>query len=163
LDKTDIINILKLTSHIEGGYFRRTYESSRYMEVGQNSTRRHSMTSIYYLLTDDQPIDCFHIVKSDIICYFHLGNPLNYFLINPAGKLEKFTLGTDLLQGHTPQLLIKGGYWKAAKLTAGEFGLVSEAVSPGFDYSDMELGAPEKLRSLFPHLWEDIKPYCRFE
>jgi predicted cupin superfamily sugar epimerase len=31
-----------------------------------------------------------------------------------------------------------------------EYGLISEAVSPGFDFADMEMGNRQKLREQFP-------------
>lgn len=163
MNKNDIIALLKLTKHIEGGYFGETYQSPHFMPINGNFLSRHSMTSMYYLLTDDEPICHFHVEKSDIICYFHGGSPITYLLINPAGKLEKFVLGLDLTKGHLPQLLIKGGYWKASILTDGEFGLLSEAVSPGFNYDDLEIGNKQTLQLLFPDLWDEICPYIKHE
>lgn len=148
-----LIEKLALKEHIEGGYFVRTYQSSI------QSGARSLMTSIFYMLTSDKPIGHFHKNKSDIMHYFHLGSPIVYFIISPEGQLEKFTLGPDLSQGHLLQLLVKGGYWKASMLTEGEFGLLSEAVAPGFDYDDMTIGKPDVLQKLFPHLWDQVSPY----
>lgn len=63
------------------------------------------MTSIYYLLTDDRPIDLFHINKSDIMHYLHAGSPILYLVLDPNGTLQKFKLGMDLAKGETPQIL----------------------------------------------------------
>jgi len=150
-----LIDQLDLKEHIEGGYFARTYQSS--MQSGE----RPSMTSIFYMLTNDRPVGHFHKNKSDIMHYFHLGSPIVYLTISPEGQLEKFTLGPDMLQGHSLQLLVKGGYWKASILESGEFGLLSEAVTPGFDYKDMTIALPEMLQTQFPHLWDQVSPYCK--
>jgi len=40
--------------------------------------------------------------------------------------------------------------------------LVSEAVSPGFEYEDMELAKGKVIRRLFPHLWDDIAKYVKY-
>jgi len=39
--------------------------------------------------------------------------------------------------------------------------LISEAVSPGFDYDDMELAEQGIIKSQFPDLWEQISKYVR--
>lgn len=153
MNKTMLIKQLNLVEHIEGGYFSRTYQSPI------QANERALMSSIYYLLTDDRPIGHFHKNKSDIMHYFHLGSPLTYLTISPAGELDSFTLGPDIEKGHLLQKVVKGGYWKASVLKEGEFGLLSEAVSPGFDYQDMTLGDPQQLKGAYPDLWDQIKPY----
>lgn len=151
--KQTLIEKLNLKEHIEGGYFVRTYQSPI-----QNGMRP-LMTSIFYMLTSDRPIGYFHMNKSDIMHYFHLGSPLDYLVISPEGQLEKFTLGPDISQGHLLQLLVKGGHWKASRLKEGEFGLLSEAVAPGFDYSDMTIAKPDEFQMQFPHLWDQVAHY----
>jgi predicted cupin superfamily sugar epimerase len=155
MNKHDLIHHLSLQMHPEGGYYAVIIESDR---VGK---QRSAMTSIYYLLTDDSPIDYFHINKSDILHYFHFGSPVTYLLIHPNGTLQKCKLGLNLTKGEMPQLLVPGGYWKAAVLEEGEFGLLGEAVAPGFDFRDMELAHPENFRQQFPDLWDQVAPYVR--
>ncbi len=159
MKKKQLIDTLGLIPHREGGYFSETYRSAVIIQTDRNPRERFLLTSIYYLLTDDRPIGYFHVNKSDIIHYFHSGSPLTYFIISPDGVLEKFTLGNDVAKGHQFQLIVKGGYWKATVLEKGEFGLLGEAVAPGFDYADMRIGTPEVLKSLFPKLWPDISAY----
>ena len=156
MNKTDIIKTLGLTEHREGGYFSRTYCSPLSIETDRTPPTRWLMTSIYYLLTDDRPIGHFHRNKSDILHYFHLGSPITYLIIHPAGELEKVVMGSDLLDGHRPQLLVKSGCWKASILESGDYGLISEAVAPGFEYEDSEIADSETLKSTFPHLWGSI-------
>jgi predicted cupin superfamily sugar epimerase len=61
-------------------------------------------------------------------------------------------MGNDVLAGQHLQLHVPGGIWKASRLLDGAngFGLISEAVSPGFDFADMEMGSREKLTTAFP-------------
>lgn len=153
--KHTLIKQLNLLPHIEGGYFVRTYQS----DFQKNS--RAFMSSIYYMLTDDSPIGYFHMNKSDIMHYFHMGSPITYFTISPTGKLETFTLGHDISAGHVLQKLVKGNYWKASVLKSGEFGLLSEAVSPGFEYSDMRIADPEELKLQFPNIFGEIASYIK--
>lgn len=155
MNKTLLIQHLQLEPHIEGGYFARTFQSPH--QVNAHAL----MSSIYYMLTQDRPIGHFHKNQSDIMHYFHLGSPITYLTISPTGVFETFVLGPDITQGHMLQKLVKGGYWKASVLNSGEFGLLSEAVCPGFQYEDMILGTADMMRSQFPNLWDKIAPYVK--
>ena len=51
---------LQLDGHMEGGFFRRTYESD-YRLLTPGGDERLSMTSIFYLLAAQSPIGHFHL------------------------------------------------------------------------------------------------------
>ena len=61
-------------------------------------------------------------------------------------------MGSDIIAGQCLQLHVPGGIWKASQLTNGlaGYGLISEAVTPGFDFADMELGNQQQLTEQFP-------------
>ncbi|GEM_PF-184183 len=147
-----LIEALELEGHIEGGFSRRTYEATEQARIATPNGDRFRMTSIYYLLTADGPIGHFHRNTSDIVHYFHLGDPIEYFLIHPDGTLETVVMGPDPTRGQRLQLTVPGGIWKASKVSGGShgYGLISEAVSPGFDYADMTLGMTSQLLEEFP-------------
>ncbi|XP_077977704.1 uncharacterized protein LOC144433270 [Glandiceps talaboti] len=169
----ELIKTLQLVPHIEGGYFRETYRSGATpMASGgltdpsgtlirtknDPSDERNILTSIYYLLTRKQPKNCWHRDQSDLIRYFHGGDSLNLYMIDPQGTLSAFTLGLNTLKGEIPQIIVPSGYWEASELKQGQHGwaLQGEAVAPGFDYRGMEVGT-EKLVEEFPHLKEIIR------
>lgn len=56
---------------------------------------------------------------------------------------------------------VLGGVWKAMHLPVGEFALTSEAVAPGFEYDDMQLGECEWLQDAFPQHRELIAKYSK--
>ena len=114
------------------------------------------MTSIYYLLTDDSPVDHFHTKHSDGIQFHHFGAPLTYHMIHPDGRYEAVVLGPDLAAGQVPSLAVAGGVWKAAELPAGAYGLVSEVVAPGWEMEDMILVTRAELLARFPEHAEVI-------
>lgn len=149
----ELIQTLGLEGHVEGGYYRRTYEASNQARISTDDGDRFRMTSIFYLLTAGGPVGHFHRNRSDIVHYFHLGDPIEYVLIHPDGELQTVTMGPDPRKGHHLQLTVAGGVWKASRLN-GEgkqgYGLISEAVSPGFDYRDMTLGITSQLLMDFP-------------
>lgn len=161
LDRKAIIQKLQLEPHVEGGYFRRTFASGHWLKVEPDAGKRTAMSSIYYLLTADSPVGHWHLNRSDIVHFYHLGSPVHYSMIYPDGSLETAILGPDLVGGQQLQLLVEGGVWKASHLPSGDYGLVSEAVSPGFDYTDMTLGERDYLTSEYPHHRRLIEAYTR--
>ena len=82
-----------------------------------------------------------------------------------SGKLTRQTvvMGDDLLAGEKLQLTVPGGVWKASRMGGGRHGytLISEAVSPGFDYADMTLGNRSALQAQFPAHRELINELAR--
>lgn len=161
MNKQELIKQLSLVEHIEGGYFSETYRSSLNIPTARTGSDRSILTSIYYLLTDDRPIDYFHRNQSDILHYFQAGSAITYLILSPSGELKKTKLGLNFSQGEVAQLLVPGGYWKAAVLEAGEFGLLGESVAPGFDYRDMEIATVEYFQTSFPDLWLELAPYVK--
>ena len=160
VNKQTIIKNLDLEPHpSEGGYFKRTYSSE--LDLTCTAGTRKTLSSIYYMLTDDSPIGYLHKNKSDIIHYFHSGSPIAYFIIHPDGKFKRQILGNEVSQGQTPQLIVKGGCWKASELLEGEYGLLSEAVSPSFEYEDMELATIDIIQRQFPELPKSIINYIK--
>ena len=156
----EVVEALGLEGHVEGGYFARTYESDK--NVSTPSGDRFLMTSIYYLLTKESGIGHFHLNQSDIMHYFHKGNPIAYTLIHPDGSLEVLIMGSDILKGEKLQMMVRGGVWKTSRLLTGDddYGLISEAVAPGFEYSDMTLARADALVDLFPQHSSVIRAFC---
>ena len=148
----ELVDYLNLEGHVEGGFYRRTYAAD-YRLLTPEGDQRSSMTAIFYLLAAESPVGHFHLNKSDIVHYFHLGDPITYYLLQANGELETVVMGHDLSQGQVLQLTVPGGVWKASQIPAdGQhgFGLISEAVSPGFEYADMTLGYQQQMLAEFP-------------
>ena len=161
INKQNLIRQLGLTEHTEGGYFVESYRSEIKIPTKRAGGDRTLLTSIYYLLTDDRPIDHLHRNQSDIMHYFQAGSAITYLLVTPDGKLERVKLGLDFARGEVGQLLVPGGYWKAAVLESGEFGLIGESVAPGFDYRDMEIARADDFKLDFSHLWPELSDYIK--
>lgn len=153
------IQSLGLEPHDEGGYFRQLYQSDWTLPTEREGGQRFGLNTIYYLLTATSRIGHLHRNQSDIVHFFHAGNPLTYFLLSPEGELSTVTMGANPSQEELFQLTVPGGYWKASFLPQGDFGLISEAVCPGFDYRDRTLATPALLRQDFPQHWETLSPF----
>jgi predicted cupin superfamily sugar epimerase len=161
MDVEELVRTLQLEPHLEGGYFKRTFESSNRPKIDEGNGPRFTMTSIYYLLTDQSRVGHWHQNKSDILHFFHLGDPITYYLIHPDGTLATVTMGPNPSRGQVLQLAVKGGVWKASHLESGDYGLISEAVSPGFEYVDMRLGERSQLLQAFPAHRRIIEKFTR--
>lgn len=159
LTAATVIQYLGLEPHLEGGYFRETYRSADSLSTPRAGGDRQLFTSIYYLLSPERPIDYLHRNQSPIMHYFHGGSAITYHTLSPEGQWQTTKLGCDLAAGEVPQLLVPGGYWKTAVLETGEFGLLGEAVAPGFDYRDLEVAQGEILRELYPDHWPQLRQY----
>lgn len=164
LSADELIKSLNLSGHVEGGFYRQTFKADHRPMISTENGDRVNMTSIYYLLSAKSPIGHFHMNRSDIMHYFHVGDPITYYLLNQDGTLETHILGPDPTKGHEMQMVVKGGTWKASKIsTTGEYGygLIGEAVAPGFEYQDMQLGKQAELVSTFPQYSDLIKTLTR--
>ncbi len=159
MTKDELIAHLQLEPHIEGGWFRRIHTAP--LNITTAHGERAAMSSIHYLLTDDSPIGHLHRNRADILHYWQLGSAVRYWLIDPAGAMSCVVLGPNLRAGQQLQLLVPGGCWKASELPGGEYGLVAEAVCPGFDFADHEMGECAQLTERYPHLRDTLQRLCR--
>ena len=149
----------------EGGFYYETYRSetdvpSRLLGLDGKDTR-HVSTAIYYLVTPES-FSALHRVKSDEIFHFYAGDPVEMIQIDPNGNILRITIGSDIMNGEQPQVLVPKGSWQALKLRdGGSWSLMGTTVSPGFEFEDFELGSRDELLNTFPQLREDIIRYTR--
>ncbi|MFT7404172.1 cupin domain-containing protein [Zhongshania sp.] len=148
----DLIELLSLEPHPEGGYFCRTFTS------GHLSGDRAAMSAIYYLLTKASPVGHLHSNRSDILHFWQHGSPLYYTLVAPDGSIVNVVMGPDVTAGQQLQMLVPGGYWKASELRDGEYGLISEAVCPGFDFDDHQFASAQDIQKNYPQHWTALRP-----
>jgi hypothetical protein len=149
----EIKALLKLEPHpVEGGHFRRTYTSSLSVEVqhgGQSATRAMG-TAIYYLL-EPGTFSEMHVLTSDELFHFYLGDPVEMLQLWPDGHSEVVILGPDLAAGQHVQLLVPAGVWQGTGLIGdGKVALLGCSVVPGFDFADYTRGAYAELASKWP-------------
>jgi len=156
---TEVIEKLGLAPlEPEGGFFRRTYQSERMIE-GAQSGKRHLLTTIYYLMTQDN-YSSFHRLPHVEIFHFYAGAEVQMNMISPEGSLTEVLLGNNLLLEQVPQLVVPPNYWQAARISTGakgEWALLGTTVSPGFDFADFELGNRGQLLNQFPMYSELIR------
>lgn len=169
---SSLIRALGLVEHPEGGYFRETYRSGAEPMASRGSTdaaglvidthlgQRNLLTSILWMPTAESPIGWLCRNESDHVHYYQLGAAVTYRVLHPSGRFEIVRVGPDVEAGDVLQLVVPRGAYKAAELTQGEFGLVGEAVGPGFDFRDFWWVREEQLMGSphFDELRRFIKP-----
>ena len=69
----------------------------------------------------------------------------------PDGSGREVVLGSDILGGQEPQVVVPGGVWQGSSLEPGvEFALLGATMAPGFDYADYERGCRADLVMRYP-------------
>ena len=134
LPAAEVISLLDLRPHPEGGYFRETFRDER-----TDADGRAASTAIYFLLTAARASH-WHRIDAVEIWHYYAGAPLR-LLVSDGTLTQDLRLGPDLLAGEQPQAIVAAGAWQFAG-TLGEWTLVGCTVAPGFEYEHFEL-APE--------------------
>ena len=129
----DVIRLLDLKPHPEGGYFRETFRD------GSEDGVRAKTTAIYYLLREGE-ISHWHRIDAAEIWHWYAGHPLELKIHDAKGP-RSVVLGPHLTEGQVPQAVVPQGAWQSAR-SVGAYSLVGCTVSPGFEFSGFEL-APE--------------------
>lgn len=130
MNAADVIALLDLKPHPEGGHYRETFRDPR--EVGGRSVG----TAIYFLLAAGERSH-WHRVDAAEIWHWHAGAPL-VLGVSDGKTSETLTLGPDLLAGQRPQGVVPARAWQAAR-SLGDWSLVGCTVSPGFDFAGFGL------------------------
>jgi hypothetical protein len=128
----DIVRLLDLAPHPEGGHFRQTFQ-----DRGTDGGRAAS-TAIYFLLARGERSH-WHRIDAVEVWHFYAGAPL---LLETAASdgaaVTGVTWGPDLAAGERPQAIVPPGAWQAAE-SLGAWTLVGCTVAPGFEFEHFEL------------------------
>ena len=129
LSAREVIALLGLERHPEGGWFTQTYADT------VPGGRAHS-TLIYYLLEAGEQ-SAWHRVDAAEVWHWYAGAPLR-LRVAENGPAAELTLGNDLAAGQRPQGVVPPGAWQSAR-SLGEWTLVGCTVAPGFEFEHFEL------------------------
>lgn len=154
LDAAYWIHKLALSPHPEGGYYRRIYVSPH--QIDQNGLpqgyegARPLLTAIYYLLPGTE-FSALHRLKSDELWHFYGGSSLTLHVIDDQAQYREFKLGSDPELGQVFCALTQAGWWFGASVDdPNGYSLVGCCVSPGFNFTDFELGERAELLVYYP-------------
>lgn len=130
----EIIALLGLQPHPEGGHFRETFR-----EAGEGGARGAS-TAIYFLLAAGERSH-WHRVDASETWHWYAGAPLRLGIAEEGAAPRHLILGSDLLAGERPQGIVPPFAWQAAQ-SLGAWTLVGCTVAPAFQFEGFELAPP---------------------
>ena len=156
----EVKKLLHLDPHpMEGGYFRRTFTSAANLDLPRG--RRPQSTAIYYLL-EAGSFSEMHLLDSDEMFHFYLGDPVEMLQLYPNGDSAVFCLGRDLEAGQHVQLLVPAGVWQGTRiLGSGKLALLGCTVVPGFDFADYHNASYAELAAKWLAQKERIRALTR--
>ena len=127
----EIIELLDLKPHPEGGHFRETWRDSDSREG------RSAGTAIFFLLREGE-VSHWHRVDAAEIWHWYGGAALDLRIAPADGPSSGFVLGGDLLADQRPQLVVPKDHWQSAR-SLGAWTLSGCTVAPGFEFSGFEM------------------------
>jgi predicted cupin superfamily sugar epimerase len=131
LSAAEVIRLLDLMPHPEGGHFREMFRDHRKVD-----DERAASTAIYYLLSRGERSH-WHRVNAAEVWHFYAGDSLA-LQIAAGGETIRHVLGNDLASGARPQIVVPAGAWQSAQ-SMGAWTLVGCTVAPGFEFSGFEI------------------------
>ena len=131
LSAPEVMRLLDLKPHPEGGHFRETFRDLRTVDGG-----RAVSTAAYYLLARGERSH-WHRIDASEIWHWYCGAPLALSL-RVGERVETQRLGCNIFQGERPQLIVPAGVWQSAE-PLGAWTLIGCTVAPGFEFSGFEL------------------------
>jgi uncharacterized protein len=143
----DVIRLLGLEPHPEGGHYRETFRDER-ADGG-----RAASTAIYFLLAEGEA-SRWHRVDAAEIWHWYAGAPLELAVAAPGKPAARLRLGHDFGAGERPQAAVPAAHWQSAR-SLGDWTLVGCTVAPGFEFAGLEL-APEGFEPLHSLQREDV-------
>jgi len=135
LSAAEVIRLLELKPHPEGGHYRETFRDPAGPEG------RGFSTAIYYLLDVGETSE-WHRVDAAEIWHHYAGAPLVITLSPNGHDASAHHLGKDLSAGQRPQVVVPAGHWQSAT-SLGAWTLVGCTVAPGFAFSGFEMAPPD--------------------
>jgi hypothetical protein len=127
----DVIALLGLAPHPEGGYFRETFRD------GAAPGGRAASTAIYFLLPAGV-VSRWHRVDAAEAWHWYAGAPLVLSMAASPSPPVEHRLGADLARGERPQAVVPAGAWQQAR-SLGAWTLVGCTVAPGFTFAGFEI------------------------
>jgi uncharacterized protein len=135
LAAADVIRLLDLKPHPEGGHFSETFR-----DPGKDRSGRAISTSIYFLLQAGE-VSHWHRIDAAEAWHFYCGATLEIRVSQTGAEAEVHRLGPDLLQGEHPQFVVPARCWQSAR-SLGRWTLAGCTVAPGFEFAGFELAPP---------------------
>jgi hypothetical protein len=133
MTEEDIIRLLDLKPHPEGGHFRETFRDA--------GAPRGASTAIYYLLKAGERSH-WHRVDAAEIWHWYAGEALELTLSPDGHTMHRRILGPNLTKDQRPQIVVPKDAWQSAR-PLGRYTLVGCTVAPAFTFEGFEMAPPD--------------------
>ncbi len=130
----EIVRLLDLIPHPEGGFYRETFRAAA------PDGGRGASTAIYYLLRAGD-VSAWHRTDADEVWHHYAGGALELSLSADGRERSSVRLGSDLAAGERPQAVVPAGVWQSARPLGG-WVLTGCTVAPAFDFAGFEMAPP---------------------
>jgi hypothetical protein len=135
LTAAEVIRLLGLEPHPEGGHYRETFR-----DADPRGGRARS-TAIYFLLGLGE-VSAWHRIDAAEVWHWHAGAPLVLSVSENGHDAWSLRLGPNLAEGERPQAVVPPGAWQTAE-SLGAWTLVGCTVAPGFVFETFEMAPPD--------------------
>jgi len=162
LSAEEVIALLGLAPHPEGGYFAEVFRSPLAVSSATHPGARSASTAIYFLLKAGE-LSALHRVRSDEVWHHYAGDALELHAFTDSAH-TCHRLGRDFSAGERPLVVIAAGVWQAARLverSSHGYALVGCTVAPGFDFADFELPSRADMLDRLPAHAEWVRRLTR--
>ena len=169
LTAEDVVNLLGLNPHPEGGFYRETFRDTASAKAdvfhfaspearrsaspearrsaspearrsASPEARRSASTAIYFLLPAGV-VSRWHRVDAAEVWHWYAGASLRLSVVDDGTEEgSSIVLGCNLVSGERPQAVVRVGQWQQAQ-SLGDWTLVGCTVAPGFEFAGFEIAA----------------------
>lgn len=147
MDHERVVELLGLSPHPEGGFYKETFRAS-------------ASTAIYFLLPAGT-FSAFHRIQSDEAWHYYDGDPLELHVIHPDERYERVILGRGLGKGERPQYVVPGGSWQAAAPKGSRYSLCGCTVAPAFHFAQFEMPPRAEMFAILPEHEDLVRRFTR--
>jgi predicted cupin superfamily sugar epimerase len=133
----ELVRILGLQPHPEGGAFREVFRSPRTVRPSDDRPERSALTAIYFLLADGGASRWHRVASDESWCWLE-GDPLELWRMPAAAGPASCEVLGPVADGVHALGIVPAGEWQAAR-TRGSYTLVACMVGPGFDFADFQM------------------------
>ncbi len=140
LSAEEVVRLLGLAPHPEGGFYRETFRDAG---PAADNGGRGASTAIYFLLREGELSAWHRVLDASEVWHHYAGAPLE-LIVSPGRGRTTTRLGSDLEAGERPQSMVPAGLWQTAR-TLGGWTLAGCTVAPAFEFASFEMA---------PHGWE---------
>lgn len=171
----EVIKLLSLTPHPEGGYYRETYRDPNIITSNTSNLNfpshavniQRSPSSAIYFLLEGAGYSRLHRIDAAEVWHFYGGTSALEVVELTASGPRVTRLGMDLLNGEAPQYTVPEGTWFGARIAEDVveandgngtgWALVGCTVAPAFSFDRFQMGERRPLEVQFPKCAEVVK------